>query len=125
MTAEERIAFNKTKVDLAQVEPGYAKLSDKQITERMMDRKWVEDTVIKARQQAAAFEQIAIRAKDEQAKMSAMVQHQRMMDLADSMEEKLRQGRPDNSRKSQGSKTREAQRNALAPNEQNQNRLVK
>ena len=125
LTAEERIAFNKTKVDLAQVEPGYAKLSDKQITERMMDRKWVEDTVIKARQQAAAFEQIAIRAKDEQAKMSAMVQHQRMMDLADSMEEKLRQGRPDNSRKSQGSKTREAQRNALAPNEQNQNRLVK
>ena len=125
LTAEERIAFNKTKVDLAQVEPGYAKLSDKQITERMMDRKWVEDTVKKAREQALAFEQIAARAESEQAKMTAMAQRQRMMDLADSMEEKMRQGRPDNTRKSQGPKTREAKRNALAPEQQNQNALTR
>ena len=125
LTAEERIAFNKTKVDLAQVEPGYAKLSDKQITERMMDRQWVADTVQKARQQAIAFEQIAARAESEQAKMTAMAQRQRMMDLADSMEEKMRQGRPDNTRKSQGPKTKEAKRNALASDNENQNALAR
>lgn len=113
LTAEERIAFNKTKVDLAQVEPGYAKLSDKQITERMMDRQWVADTIQKARQQALAFEQIADKSKSRQAKFNAMAQRQRMMDLADSMEEKMRVGRPDTSRKSQGPKTRQAKRNAL------------
>ena len=125
LTAEERIAFNKTKVDLAQVEPGYAKLSDKQITERMMDRQWVADTVQKARQQAIAFEQIAARAESEQAKMTAMAQRQRMMDFADSMEEKMRQGRPDNTRKSQGPKTREAKRNALASDNENKNALAR
>jgi hypothetical protein len=125
LTAEERIAFNKTKVDLAQVEPGYAKLSDKQITERMMDRQWVANAVQKAREQAMAFEQIAARAESEQAKMTAMAQRQRMMDLADSMEENMRQGRPDNSRKSQGPKTREAKRNALASDNENKNALAR
>ena len=125
LTAEERIAFNKTKVDLAQVEPGYAKLSDKQITERMMDRQWVADTIKKAREQALAFEQIAARAESEQAKFTAMAQRQRMMDLADSMEEKMRQGRPDNTRKSQGPKTREAKRNALASDIENKNALAR
>ena len=125
LTAEERIAFNKTKVDLAQVEPGYAKLSDKQITERMMDRKWVADTIQKAREQAMAFEQIAARAESEQTRFTAMAQRQRMMDLADSMEENMRQGRPDNSRKSQGSKTREAKRNALASDIENKNALAR
>jgi hypothetical protein len=125
LTAEERIAFNKTKVDLAQVEPGYAKLSDKQITERMMDRQWVAETIQKARQQALAFEQIAARAESEQAKFNAMAQRQRMMDLADSMEEKMRVGRPDTSRKSQGPKTREAKRNALAGESENKNALAR
>lgn len=124
LTAEERIAFNKTKVDLAQVEPNYARLSDKQITERMMDRQWVADTIQKARQQALAFEQIAARAESEQAKFNAMAQRQRMMDLAESMEEKMRVGRPDTSRKSQGPKTREAKRNALARDSENQNALA-
>jgi hypothetical protein len=125
LTAEERIAFNKTKVDLAEVEPGYAKLSDKQITERMMDRKWVADTIQKAREQALAFEQIAARAESEQARFNAMAQRQRMMDLADSMEEKMRRGRPDNTRKSQGPKTREAKRNALASDIENKNALAR
>lgn len=125
LTAEERIAFNRTKVDLAEVAPAYAKLSDKQITERMMDRQWVADTVQKAREQALAFEQIAARAESEQAKFTAMAQRQRMMDLADSMEEKLRQGRPDNTRKSQGPKTREAKRNALASDNENKNALAR
>jgi hypothetical protein len=125
LTSEERIAFNRTKVDLAEVEPGYAKLSDKQITERMMDRQWIADTIQKAREQAIAFEQIAARAESEQARFNAMAQRQRMMDLADSMEEKMRMGRPDTSRKTQGPKTREAKRNALAEDIEIKNKLAR
>jgi hypothetical protein len=125
LTAEERIAFNKTKVDLAVIEPGYAKLSDKQITERMMDRQQVDALIQKARQQAIAFEQIAARAESEQAKFNAMAQRQRMMDLAESLEEKLSLSRPDTSRKSQGPKTREAKRNALAEDIEVKNKLAR
>jgi hypothetical protein len=124
LTAEERIAFNKTKVDLEVVDPGYAKLSDKQITERMMDRQQVDALIQKARQQAIAFEQIAARAESEQAKFNAMAQRQRMMDLAESLEEKLSLSRPDTSRKSQGPKTKEARRNALAQDVENKNKLA-
>jgi hypothetical protein len=124
LTAEERIAFNKTKVDLEVVEPGYAKLSDKQITERMMDRQQVDALIQKARQQAIAFEQIAARAESEQARFNAMAQRQRMMDLAESLEEKLSLSRPDTSRKSQGPKTKEAKRNALAQDIENKNKLA-
>jgi hypothetical protein len=125
LTAEERIAFNKTKVDLAVVEPGYAKLSDKQITERMMDRQQVDALIQKARQQAIAFEQIAARAESEQARFNAMAQRQRMMDLAESLEEKLSLSRPDTSRKSQGPKTKEAKRNALAKDIEVKNKLAR
>jgi len=125
LTAEERIAFNKTKVDLAVVEPGYAKLSDKQITERMMDRQQVDALIQKARQQAIAFEQIAARAESEQTKFNAMAQRQRMMDLAESLEEKLSLSRPDTSRKTQGPKTREAKRNALAKDIEIKNKLAR
>jgi hypothetical protein len=125
LTAEERIAFNKTKVDLAVVEPSYAKLSDKQITERMMDRQQVDALIQKARQQAIAFEQIAARAASEQAKFNAMAQRQRMMDLAESLEEKLSLSRPDTSRKTQGPKTREAKRNALAEDIEVKNKLAR
>jgi predicted Fe-Mo cluster-binding NifX family protein len=125
LTSEERIAFNRTKVDIAEVDPGYAKLSDKQITDRMMDRQWVANAVQKAREQAMAFEQIAARAESEQAKFTAMAQRQRMMDLADSMEEQMRMGRPDTSRKQQGPKTREAKRNALAEDIEIKNKLAR
>lgn len=125
LTSEERIAFNKTKVDLAELDPSFSKLSDKALTERMMDRQWAEGAVLKARQQAVMFEEIAARAESEQAKFNAMMQRQRMMDLADSMEEKLRMGRPDTSRKSQGPKTREAKRNALAGESENKNALAR
>jgi hypothetical protein len=125
LTAEERIAFNRTKVDLAEVNSSYSKLSDKQITERMMDRQWVANAIQKAREQAMAFEQIAAKAESEQAKFTAMAQRQRMMDLADSMEEQMRMGRPDTSRKQQGPKTREAKRNALAENIEIKNKLAR
>ena len=118
MTAEEMIAWNKTRVDLAAADPGYAKLSDKAITEKMMDRKWVGDTIQKARDQARAFEEIAARAKDAQSKRDAIAKRDQLMDLLETLESKYAQPRPTPS--PQGPKTREAKRNALAPKSENQ-----
>ena len=118
MTAEEMIAWKKTRVDLAAADPGYAKLSDKTITEKMMDRKWINDTIQKARDQAKAFEEIAARAKDAQAKRDAIAKRDQLMDLLETLESKYAQPRPTPS--PQGPKTREAKRNALAPKSENQ-----
>ena len=114
MSAAEKVAWNKTKVDLAAVDPGFAKLTDKQIAGKMMDRQWIQDTVTKARQQAAAFDQIAQNAKDAQQIRNASAARERMIDLAESMEEQLRAPRPV-SGTGQGPKTRAAIRNKLAP----------
>ena len=119
MTAAEKVAWNKTKVDLAEVAPGFKALTDKAIAAKMMDREWVAATAAKARQQAAAFAQIEARAKTDQARAKAMADRERMMDLADMLDENMRGPRPDTSRKQQGRKTLEAKRNALAPDNQN------
>lgn len=119
MTAAEKVAWNKTKVDLAEVAPGFKALTDKAIAAKMMDREWVAATAAKAREQAAAFAQIEARAKTNQARAKAAADRERMMDLADMLDENMRGARPDTSRKQQGRKTLEAKRNALAPDNQN------
>lgn len=119
MTAAEKVAWNKTKVDLAEVAPGFKALTDKAIAAKMMDREWVAATAAKAREQAAAFAQIEARAKTDQARAKAAADRERMMDLADMLDENMRGARPDTSRKQQGRKTLEAKRNALAPDNQN------
>ena len=130
LTAEEKIAWNKAKADLVELDPGFKTLSDKAIAEKMMDRKWIEDTVQKARDKAAAFEEIAARAKSEQARQEALASRERMLDTLDSLEERLRVGRPAE-RGGQGPKTRAAQReanpgrtNMLAPETETINRLI-
>ena len=119
MTAAEKVAWNKTKVDLAEVAPGFKALNDKAIAAKMMDREWVAATAAKAREQAAAFAQIEARAKTEQARAKAAADRERMMDLAEMLDENMRAPRPDVSGKQQGPKTRAAKRNALAPDNQN------
>lgn len=123
MTAAEKVAWEKTKVDLAEVAPGFKALSDKAIAEKMMDRAWVEQTATKARQQAAAFEQIAARAADERARQAAIANRERMMDLAAQMEETLRAPRPV-STGGQGPKTRAFQRNRMNPDQEVLNQLL-
>ena len=123
MTAAEKVAWNKTKVDLADVMPGMKALSDKAIAAKMMDRDWASQAVTKARQQAAAFDQIAARAKDAQAKAKAIADRERMLDLAEQMEEGLRNPRPV-STGGQGPKTRAFQRNRLNPDQEVLNQLL-
>ena len=116
LTAAEKVAFEKTRVDLAEAVPGMKALSDKAIATKIQDREWVQDAVKKARDKADAFERIAARAKDERAKQEAIANRERMLDLAEQMEETLGLPRPDVSRKQQGAKTRAAFREGLFTN---------
>jgi hypothetical protein len=123
MSAEERIAWNTRKVDLDSAVPGFSKLSDKAVVERMLDRQWVSDAVAKAREQARGFDEIGKRAKSADKVRAANIQRDRLRDVAEVLNEQL-SNMPSTRTKTQGPKTREAQRNALRGNEKNQNRLA-
>jgi hypothetical protein len=120
LTAEEKVAWEKTKVDLAVVDASFAKLSDKALAEKAMDRAWVAETVAKAKQKAAAFAEIEKRSKDAQQVARARAERERLMDALEALEPQLSRSRA-TSVGEQGPKTREAIRNRLAP--QNQNNL--
>jgi len=62
LNAAEKVAWEKTKVDLAAVDPGLTKLSDKAVAAKMMDRQWIADTIQKVKDKAIANEAIAARA---------------------------------------------------------------
>jgi hypothetical protein len=121
MTAAEKIAWEKTKVDLAEVAPGFKSLTDKAIAERMMDRAWVEKTIDKIRQKEKGFADIAARATNERARQAALIEREKMQDLLQDLEESLRKPRAE-SGTGQGSKTREFIRNKLIA-DQNRNNL--
>jgi hypothetical protein len=112
-TAAEKVAFDKTRVDLAEAVPGMKALSDKAIATKIQDREWVQNAITKARDKAIAFEQIAARAKTQQARQEAIANRERMLDLAEQMESTLGLPRPDVSGKQQGPKTRAAFREGL------------
>ena len=135
LTAAEKVAFDKTKLYIAEVDPSFKTLSDKEIVSRMLDRKWVEDAVVKAREKSASFYQLAVRARDAE-RMGARADTARNMELArqaeeaslqmkstlDLLEDRLVKLRPDTSGKRQGPKTQGAIRNNLTAN-QNRNKL--
>ncbi len=134
MTAEEKIAWNKVKADLAEVVPGMKTLSNESILNRIQDREWATNAVQKARekadslvrQEALLTEQLANRnnlrlmAKEIEDKQKQLAKvkadKERMMNLAEQMEETFRLPRPDVSRKQQGPKTRAAFREGLFTN---------
>jgi hypothetical protein len=126
LDAAEKVAFDKTRVDLAEVAPGFKALNDRAIADKMMDRNWVQETLQRAREKDAAFAEIEQRARSpelmgaraksaENAEMlrQASEARDRVKSSIDLLEEQLRQMRPDTSRKMQGPKTRAAKRNAL------------
>ena len=118
LTAEEKIAWDRRKVDLQQLDPSLKKLSDAALVERSMDRDWVANAVRKAREKAAAFDQIAQRSRDRQAALEAQANRERMLDLAEQLTEQMREPRPVR-KGSQGKKTMEFKRNQLAPEPEN------
>lgn len=118
LTAEEKVAWGKRKVDLAELDPGLKKLSDAAVVEKAMDREWAADAIRKAREKAAAFDQIAQRSRDRQAVMEAQANRERMLDLAEQLTDQMREARPVR-KGSQGRKTMEFKRNQLAPKPEN------
>lgn len=123
LTATEKIAWDRAKANLAEIAPGFKALTDKAIAEKMMDRDWVEQAIQKARDQAKAFDEIATRAKNAQARAKAQADRERMMDVADELEDTLRVvKRP---KVGQGPQTRAAQRNQLAGEAENKNFLAR
>ena len=119
MSAEQKIAWEKTKVDLADVVPGMKALNDKAVAAKMMDRAWVENAIIKAQEKAAAFDEMSKRATNAQLIRDAAIKREQMLDAVDALQEQLGAARPVQ-RGGQGPKTRAAQRgkNALAPTEE-------
>jgi hypothetical protein len=124
MTAAEKVAWEKTKVDLAQAAPEFKSLSSKELSSKMMDRQWVSDTIDKIRAQAQAFDEISKRASTAQAIRDAAMKREKMMDLLADMEDQLRSARPVQ-KGGQGPKTRAFQRNMLTPEQEIQNALTK
>lgn len=130
MTAAEKVAWNKTTADIAKVESGFDKLSRDEIAAKIKDRRWVDQTIRKARaesealakQEAALAEQLANRdnlrllAREIEAKQRQLAKikadRQSLLDLAEQMDETLRAPRPV-STGGQGPKTRAHQRNKL------------
>lgn len=137
LDAAEKVAFDKTRVDLAEVAPGFKALNDRAIADKMLDRNWVQETLQKARQKDAEFAEIERRARSpemmgaraDSAKNAEMLRQatearDRVMSSIDLLEEQLRSLRPDTSRKQQGPKTRAAKRNALRGDDEIINKLV-
>ena len=116
LTAAEKVAFDKTKIDLATATPEFKGLTDKALASKMMDRQWVQDTVTKIQDKAKAFQEIADQAKNAQMKRDAVIKRDQMLDLLTGLEETLRQPRPV-SGTGQGPKTRAARANQLSPRE--------
>lgn len=121
LTAAEKVAFEKTRIDLAEVAPGMKALNDKAIATKMQDRAWVQETVIKAQEKARGFEEIANRAATERLRQDALIKRDQLLDLLDTLENQLGKPRPTRSG-AQGPKTREAIRNKMAP--QSVNKLI-
>jgi hypothetical protein len=125
LTAAEKVAFDKTRVDLAEVVSGMKTLNDKALAAKMQDRAWVQDAIAKAQEKARAFDAIAARASNERLRQDAMVKREQMMDLLETLEGQFGKARPVKTG-GQGPKTRAFQRNMLRPEgDEIQNALVK
>jgi hypothetical protein len=116
LTAAEKVAFDKTKVDLAVASPEFKGLSDKAVAAKMMDRQWVQDAITKAQQKARGFQSIVDKATDAQMQRNAAIKRDQMLDLLTDLEETLRQGRPV-SGTLQGPKTRAFRASQAVPQE--------
>jgi hypothetical protein len=122
LTAEQKIAWEKTKVNLAEVMPGVKKLDDKAILAKMQDREWVQSAIDAANQKAQMQADIAVRASTERQRQAALIEREKMLDYAEQLQDVL--GSRPVSRGGQGPKTRAFQRNMLAPEQEVQNALA-
>lgn len=112
LSADEKVAWNKAKAGLIEVEPGLKALSDEAIAAKMMNRQWVEQTIATAqrktqelaRREALLVEQLANRnnlrlmAREIDAKNAELAKiradRQSLAGSLEALEERLRAPRP-------------------------------
>jgi hypothetical protein len=146
LTASEKVAWERTKVDLADVAPVFKALNEKAIAAKMQDREWVQNTIKSARERDQALarkeallaEQLANRnnlrllARDIERKNKELADiresRARMTGALEALEERLRPGRPQ-VLGGQGPKTRAAKAEASRgvnsmPGAENRNNLA-
>jgi hypothetical protein len=125
MTAEEKIAWNKAKAELAEIMPGMKTLDDKAVAGRLMDLEWIKQAVIKGNEKARMLDDIIARSDNERLRQDAMMKREILDGNLEMLEEQFRKARPVKTG-GQGPKTRAFQRNMLRPEgEEIQNALVK
>ena len=125
MTAEEKIAWNKAKADLAEVAPSLKTLDDKAIANKMMDRQWLQETIDKIKQKTKLQDEIIARSDSNKARRLAEIEREKLQGNLETLEEQFRKSRPVQ-KGGQGPKTRAFQQNMLRPDDgEIQNALVK
>jgi hypothetical protein len=125
LTAEEMIAWNKTKANLAEIMPGMKTLDDKAVAGRLMDLEWIKQAVIKGNEKARMLDDIIARSENARLRQDAKVKREVLQSDLELLEEQFRKARPVKTG-GQGPKTRAFQRNMLRPDDGDiQNALVK
>jgi hypothetical protein len=105
MTAAEKVAWNKTKVDLQSVSPALRSLDAREIATKLADRMWVQETITKAKEKARGFAEIETRAANRDAQTAARIEREKMEDVIQQLQDTL-QARP-TSRGGQGPVTQQ------------------
>ena len=113
LTAAEKVAWDKTAVDIKQISSEFNSLSPKQVAEKMADRQWVQEAINKANQKAEMFAQMEQKSLDVKAQSLARINREKMLDIAEQLQEALG-GRPSSRGYAQGPKTRAFQRGLLS-----------
>lgn len=109
LTAAEKVAWDKTSVDIKQISSEFNSLSPKQVAEKMSDRQWVQEAINKANQKAEMFAQMEQKSLDVKAQSLARINREKMLDIAEQLQEALG-SRPSSRGYGQGPKTRAFQR---------------
>lgn len=126
-TAEERIAWNKTKVDMAEADPGLKGLSDKAVAGKMMDRQWIADTIKNLREKDRVFnalaEQSSARRAASDVANAAALRREQLINKLTELEEQLRPNRPSKSGSQQGSQDPSVPAQRTCPEQQRPRRM--
>lgn len=126
MSAEEKIQWGKSVLEGMPVTPGetvFRRLTTNQILDKISSRQGAIDFIKKAREEAQAFNELASRQKNAQARREILIKREQMLDMLADLEDSLRPARPVSSG-IQGSKTREFNRNQMIANTKNQNAMT-
>jgi hypothetical protein len=104
MTAAEKVAWSKTKVDLQESLPALKALDSKALATKLADRIWVQETITKAKEKARGFAELEARAANMEAQRKLAIDREKMEDVIQQLQDTL-QARP-TSRGGQGPVTR-------------------